>query len=455
MKTLVLVPLIIGMSSVGFFAQAQSFEEALSSAYAHNPRLKAEQARLTVVEENLVAAKAQGRLSANIEGLLGGGYVDRTSASVLGSATSSDDGTSRSVGLSLLQPIYQGGRVSSLKTRAKAQIQSAQAELRDVEQSVLLAAATAYIDVLRDEKIAAAQRNSVAVLSRQLIAVKTKFKLGEGTKTDVSQSETRLEDSKQGLARANANLNASRAAFIREMGHQPESLSNPPELSIPDSLEVAMQKARRNSPRIEASRFLEEAAQSNIGVAKSALRPTISLNGQVVSGEDDFSNFSRASSAQLTAQLRIPLLSGGLNRSRVRAAKGERQQRRFETRDLEYSVDQSVNNLRGQLTAAREISESSRKQVSYAQSAFEGVKLEFGVGTRTALDVLNAEQELLNAEISVARAEHDTYLYTFQLLTIAGVFDAQNLNILERKASSGPAVKTSKVVSSDAEKPLP
>ncbi|RZV42754.1 MAG: hypothetical protein EX271_05210 [Acidimicrobiales bacterium] len=408
---------------------AQSFEEALASAYQHSPRLKAQQAQVRIVNENLIAAKAAGKLNASLEGLLGGGYVDRTSASVLGSASSSDDGTSRSAGLTLLQPLYQGGRVSSLKKQASSQILSARAELRDVEQNVLLNAATAYIDVLRDEKIAAAQRNSVAVLSRQLIAVKTKFKLGEGTKTDVSQSETRLEESKIGLARAGANLNSSKAAFVREMGYQPEELSTPKEISLPAKTSNLTQSARNYSPRLEASRHLEEAAQSSIGVAKSALKPTLGLNGQLISGEDDFSNFSRATSAQITAQLRIPLLTGGLRQSRVRAAKEVRQQRRFETRDLEYSVDQTVANLRGQLEASKDILISSRKQVGFAQSAFEGVKTEFGVGTRTALDVLNAEQELLDAEISVARSEHDTLLYTYQLLTTIGKFDARSLQL--------------------------
>ena len=408
-------------------ALAQTFEEALAAAYNSHPQIQAQRSRLREIDESYVQARSQGLPTGSAEGQIGGTYIDREG--VNGFPGSDDTGTSNSAGVSVSQPIYQGGRVKGLKSQAKAQILASRAELALVEQNILLSAAESYLNVLRDEKAAAIRRNNVDVLLKQLDANETRFSVGDGTRTDIAQAQTRLEESKKGLSQANANLTASRATFQRVIGFNPETLSEPSRFNLPQTLEEAQNRARVNNPRILVARYLEDAADANINVAKSALKPTLSLNGALQTGESEFSNFVRSSSASVTAQIRVPLYTGGLNRSRVRAAKEARIQRRFETRDQEDFLAETITQAWAQLKAAEDILTSSRKQVESARVAFEGVTLEQSVGTRDALDVLNAEQELLNAQLSEISAERDVLFLSYQLLTAMGEFGASDLTL--------------------------
>jgi len=422
-------------ASIGFaliwpaqIAAAQTFEESLTSAYNKHPQIQAQRARLREIDESYVQARAQGLPTANAQGEIGGTYLDRESGGAFQPGTS-DWGTNNSVGLNVSQPIYQGGRVSGLKSQAKSQILAARAELAFVEQNIMLSTAGAYLDVIRAEKAAQIRRNSVDVLLKQLDANETRFSVGDGTRTDIAQAETRLEESKKGLAQANAQLTSSKASFERLVGFKAETLSQPKRYSTPATLAEAQAKARNNNPRIAIARNLENASEAAIDVAKAALKPSLFVNGLVQSGESEFSNFTRSSSVAVTAQVRVPIYTGGLNRSVVRAAKEARAQRRFETRDLEDALYESVAQSWAQLTAAKEILSSSQKQVESARVAFEGVELERSVGTRTALDVLDAEQELLNAELSVVNAERDVHFLSYQLLNSMGVFGAEELRL--------------------------
>ncbi len=421
--------LSVGVGGIGFSlpASAQSFEESLAASYSSHPQILGQRSRLREIDESYIQARAQGLPTSSLEGQLGGTYLDRAANGFIPS--SSDFGTNNSVGLTVSQPIYQGGRVTGLKSQAKSQILASRSELEFVEQNILLAAAEAYINVIRDEKAANVRRNNVDVLLKQLDANQTMFDAGDGTRTDIAQAETRLEESKKGLAQANANLLTSRAAFERVIGFKAENLSEPSRYALPATLEDAIAKARQNNPRLSIARHLEDAADAAIDVAKASLKPSLALNGTLQSGENEFSNFARSSSAAVTAQVRVPIYTGGLNRSRVRAAKEARIQRQFDTRDLEDGLDENVTQSWARLVAAREVLESSRKQVESAKVAFEGVSLERSVGTRTALDVLDAEQELLNAELSVINAERDVLFLSYQLLNSMGIFSPGHLGL--------------------------
>ena len=430
LKNKLLLSAALGLSTVmpAGLAGAQSFEEALISAYNKHPQIQAQRSRLREIDESYVQARSQGLPTSTAQGEIGETYVDREGNGAFQPATS-DWGFSNSVGLNISQPLYQGGRVSGLKSQAKAQIMAARAELAFVEQNIMLSTAEAYLDVIRDEKAAQIRRNSVDILLKQLDANETRFSVGDGTRTDIAQAETRLEESKKGLSLANANLTASRASFERLVGFQAEKLSQPARYEVPATLAEAQARARNNNPRIAIARNLEDASEAAIDVAKAALKPSLFVNGSLQSGESEFSNFTRSSSFAVTAQVRVPIYTGGLNRSVVRAAKEARVQRRFETRDLEDALYENVTQSWAQLTAAREILEASRKQVESARVAFEGVELERSVGTRTALDVLDAEQELLNAELSVVNAERDAHFLTYQLLNSMGIFGAEQLRL--------------------------
>ncbi len=415
-------------------ALAENFGEALVSAYQKNPRLMAERARVREIDENYVQAQAAGRLSLNADASIARNVTKNQTSFSLGPTpaitVNSVDWLTPHVGqLSIVQPIYQGGRVNGLKAQARAGILAARQNLRNAEQNLLLAAATAYSDVLRDEEIARIRRNNVRVLTQQKLAAQARFDLGEGTRTDIAQADARLAAAETGLANADASLAISRAAYIRYIGHIPVNLSPPPRFVLPTSLEKAVQLGRANHPQLIAARYNENAAQSAIHVARAAGRPVLSLNATLQSARENSANFPLSESISIGAQLRIPLYQGGLNSSRLRAAKHSKTRSKFETRETELAIDQAVANLWAQLNAARQSLNAGKKQVAAANIAFEGVQLEQQVGTRDALDVLNAEQEVLDAKLSVVQATRNLNVATYQLLVNIGGFDAYALQL--------------------------
>jgi len=411
-------------------AGAETLQEALISAYNNHPLLKAERARVRETDETYVQARAQGRLSSNLGGNFGASITRRTAFGLFG-ADGLDTSTNipKALQLQVIQPVYAGGRIGALKRQAKAGILSARQGLRNVEQTIFNDAATAYTDVLRDEDAASIRRNNVRVLARQQRAAQDRFDVGEGTRTDIAQAKSRLAGAEIGLAQADAQLQISRAAYERIIGHPPVALSPPPRFILPDSLLEAQRIAQKNNPQLLAAVYNEHAADAAIDIARAASRPTLSLNGTATGARGQSSGIDRTEGAELTAQINIPIFTGGLNRSRVRQASHAKTRSVFETRDARMAIDQTVAQLWAQLEAARRSVTASQKQVDAANIAFEGVVLEQQVGTRTTLDVLDAEQEALIAKLAVLDAQRALNLATYQILTTLGGFDAVGLQL--------------------------
>ena len=419
--------LALGLSAP---AQAETFEEALVSVYNSNPRLMGERARVREVDENYIQARAQGWLTATASGSYGTTTSRTLTTSFFGGASNTySNGDPKSVTVQVIQPIYQGGRVKALKKQAKSSILAAREGLRNAEQSIFLSAANTYVDVLRDEETARIRRNNVRVLARQELAAKDRFDVGEGTRTDIAQAQSRLAQAESGLAQADAQLQSSRAAYTRIVGHPPVDLKPVPRFELPRDLPTAIYLARENNPQLLAAYFNEDAAVAAINVAKAASRPTISLNGTAGGTRDQVIGISEADQMSIAAQISIPIFSGGLNRSRVRQAKHAKTRLAFEVRDIELAVDQTIRQAWAQRDAAQRIYQSSLKQVEAAEIAFEGVDLEQKVGTRTTLDVLDAEQEVLNAKLAAADSQRGVDGATFQLLTTLGVFDVEGIQL--------------------------
>jgi len=411
-------------------ATGETLSEALMSAYAKNPRLQAERSRVREVDENYIQARAQGRLTTSLNGSIGQAWGATTANNFLGQPTSSSNfSTPRTGSVQAIQPLYQGGRVRALKRQAKASIFAAREGLRNTEQGIFNLVASAYVSVLRDEQAAVIRRRNVSVLARQQEAAQARFDVGEGTRTDIAQAKSRLAGAEIGLAQADAQLQSSRADYVRAVGYPPNDLQEVPVFILPQSLQTAMAIARENNPQLIASLFNEEAADAAIDVAKAASRPSLSLNGSANTSQGQAIGFGRSRQAQITANLTIPIFSGGLNRSRVRAAKEAHTRTTFETRDVEQAIDQTVSQIWAQLDASKRSLIQAERQVASAEVAFEGVELEQQIGTRSTLDVLNAEQELLMAQITVIDAKRAVDDSTFQLLTVLGVFDAEGLQL--------------------------
>lgn len=331
--------------------------------------------------------------------------------------------------MSIIQPIYQGGRITALKRQAKAGIMAARAGLETAENNIFLSAANAYVDILRDEEAARIRRNNVRVLNRQLTAANDRFDVGEGTRTDIAQSESRLAAAEAGLAQADAELEVSRALFVRIVGRLPNQLAPAPDFALPQTLDEATRLARENNPQLLTAYYDERAGSAAIDVAKAAGRPTVSLQGTFAGSRDTILGISETDQATIAAQLSIPIFSGGLNASRVRQAKNAKTRLAFATRDTERAVDQTITQVWARMDAARRIVETSQRQVAAAEVAFEGVTLEQQVGTRTQLDVLDAEQETLNARLTLINAERDFDASVFQLLSAIGVLDADGIDL--------------------------
>ena len=413
-------------------APSDTLQTVLASVYRNNPQLLGERARLREIDENYIQARAQGRASISAAGEVSAQAV-RTPVSdggFFGPPTGGwDEGIPSSAQVSIIQPIYQGGRITALKRQAKAGIMAARAGLETAENNIFLSAANAYVDILRDEEAARIRRNNVRVLNRQLTAANDRFDVGEGTRTDIAQSESRLAAAEAGLAQADAELEVSRALFVRIVGRLPNQLAPAPDFALPQTLDEATRLARENNPQLLTAYYDERAGSAAIDVAKAAGRPTVSLQGTFAGSRDTILGISETDQATIAAQLSIPIFSGGLNASRVRQAKNAKTRLAFATRDTERAVDQTITQVWARMDAARRIVETSQRQVAAAEVAFEGVTLEQQVGTRTQLDVLDAEQETLNARLTLINAERDFDASVFQLLSAIGVLDADGIDL--------------------------
>jgi len=415
-------------------AQAEDLQSVLVSVYETNPRLLAERARLREIDETYIQARAQGRPTIGGTGSIAQSWVNFPggAAGFTGGAQTGDlsvSGRPNDIGLQIVQPLYQGGRVKAQKEQAKLGILAARENLRAQENNLFLSAASAYVDVRRDIDATRIRRNNVQVLSRQLEAATVRFDVGSGTRTDIAQSESRLALSQAGLAQAEAQLAISKATFERLVGRPATLLTPPPVYALPPSLPDAIAAARENNPQLIGSYFNEAAGRAAIDVAKAAGRPTVSISGGLSRQREQLSQLQSIDAASITAQVTIPIYAGGANTSRRRQAEHAKTRLAFETRDTELAVDQSVTQIWAQISAARASLQAAQRQVSAANIAFEGVTLEQSVGTRNQLDVLNAEQETLEAQLSVIEAERNVSVATFQLLSTIGVFDAQGIRL--------------------------
>ena len=416
-------------------SHAETLEEALIAAYQNYPGLQAERARLREIDETYIQARSQGKMTSSVGGTVSLN-TNRTPAldiPIPGFEGIIESGTTFSTPVAaqaqFIQPLYQGGRVSALKSQAMSGIYAAREGLRAQETQILVNVAEAYIDVLKAEEAARIRRSNVQVLMRQKEAANARFEVGAGTRTDMAQADARLAGSRVGLAQAEANLQVSRADYKRLTGHMPEALSVPPIFQLPATEQGALDLALENNPQVLAAIYSEDAGEAGIKAAKSTYKPTIALTGslQAVRGQSGFPG--SAETAVIGAQISVPLTTGGMNSSRVRSAENARTRLMFETRDAKRAIEAGVSQSWAGLRAAKEVLKAAEIQVSAAELALEGVELERDVGKRNALDVLNAEQEVLEARLTVLDSRSELAKAGYRLLGVTGAFDAVSLSL--------------------------
>lgn len=411
-------------------AGAQTLQEALAAAYANNPALLAARAQLRAVDENLPQALAGWRPSVTFSGA--GGYVDATSRSRSNDRTTYTD-LERSTGSlagAVTQPIYRGGRTVAGTRRAENQIYAQRSRLIATEQQVLLDSVASYVAVIRDTEVVRLNANNVQVLSRQLQATNERFRVGEITRTDVAQAESRLAGARAALEQADGNRESSRAVFQRLIGMAPNRVSPPQPLISPvRSAQEAVQKASTNNPTVIAAMFDEAAAIENIDLQFGALLPTIGVQGQTFRLDNSALPGTRQTGSQVTANLSVPIFQGGAEHAAVRQARQQAQQQRQLVEDARRLAGQQAAQAWETLRTARAQVESVRAQIRAQEIALDGVQREAVVGSRTTLDVLNAEQELLNARVSLVQALATLVNASYSLTATIGRLTAQDLGL--------------------------
>ena len=415
------------MFGMAGLANAENLASAWSKAYQSNPAIAAERARVRSVDEGVPQARSGWRPTVSVTGSTGIQYVDQE----LSRGGSGDDTIfPTTITGQVSQPLYRGGRTGADTSRAESEVRAARTGLTNVEQQVLFSVGQAYMDVLRDKAVVDLNTNNINVLERQLQATQDRFSVGEVTRTDVAQAESRLARSKADLKTAEGNLQTSRAAYARQVGEPPDNLEPPTTPNgVPASLDDAVQRAAANNPAVIQALSLHQSAKHTVDLVEGELNPTVALNGQLQQSFNSSRNVDQTTVAQATVDLTVPLYQSGSVYSRVRAAKQAESQRLQLVEDNRRQAVEASTQAWEQLVATRARIDSLESEIRANEIALEGVQQEALVGTRTVLDILDAEQELLDSRVNLVVARRDEYVAVFNLLAAVGSMTAEGLEL--------------------------
>lgn len=403
-------------------AAAESLKEALSAAYAYNPRLDAQRAFKRATDEEVARAMSGYRPTIQGNADIGIERTDQRPSSMLDGVTKP-----RGYGIQAVQPIFSGFRTYNAVNEAEANVRAEKEVLRDVERSVLLQAVTAYMDVVRDQELVRLNENNVNVLSRELRAAQDRFSVGEVTRTDVAQAEARRADAVSRLDAARANLRTSRGAYQLVIGHQPSNLRwpGPPNELLPRTQQEAIAVSNHEDPLVVAALFREQVAKYQIERIRGELLPTVQLEA----GYNDRFGSSKLTdeveSTSLVGRAVIPIYEGGEVYARVRQAKQNHIGVLQQIQQVRTEQAQNVVAAWSQLEAARAQLESDRVAVESNRVALQGVREEEKVGQRTLLDVLNAELEYLNSQVNLETTRRNLVVAAYSVLASMGRLDAE------------------------------
>jgi len=405
----------------GGAAQSETLTDALIHAYRNSPTLEINRANLRGLDESVVQSSAAQKVTVTASG--------NVSASTSSSSTRDITDTYRaSLDASLM--LYDGGASDAAIKAAAASIDSSRARLVEVEQSVLLSAIAAYVDIRRDERFVALAENNVMVITQEYEAAQDRFEVGEVTRTDVSLAESRLAGARSNLAVNRGSLEASRQAYLVAIGRKAGQLAPPPALPrLPATLAEAQAIAMREHPSVKAAQAALVAAEFDVVRARAAKRPTVTLNGGLDYDINSPTYGSDNTSASVSLNASVPLLDGGRNDSLIRQALAVLDSRKAELQNTARTVKQSTALAWSQLDVSRASIRASRQEIRAARVAFEGIQEEAKLGARTTLDVLDAEQDVLNAESNQASAERDEYVAAYNLVASMGLLNVRYLGL--------------------------
>jgi outer membrane protein len=411
-------------------ASGQTLQEALARAYSNNPTLLAARAQLRATDEGVPQALSGWRPTVTITGSYGVIDVRNTRTNTGFDTATNVQRSPANAAATITQPIFRGGRTAAQTRQAENAVLAQRARLLATEQQVLADAVSAYVSVIQNAELVRLNTNNEQVLRRQLQATNERFRVGEITRTDVAQAESRLAGAGTARVQAEGNLQVARAVFQRVIGEPPGRLATPQPLRTPvRSAAEAQQMASTSNPTVVAALFAAAAARDNIDVQMAALLPQVTASAQAFRQDNQLGRNTRQTGGQATLNLSVPIYQGGAEHSQVRQARQVAQQQLAAVDDARRTAAQQAAAAWENLRSARAAVESVRAQIRAAEIALDGVQREAIVGSRTTLDVLNAEQELLNARTSLVNAIATVITASYALAGTVGRLTAQDLGL--------------------------
>ena len=403
-------------------ARADTLYEAMAKAYSTNPTLEAARAQLRATDEGVPQVLSEWRPS--LFGTAQGGHEWDNQNKPL---RLEQETNPRSYGVTVQQPIFDGFGTVAGTSQAENLVQAGRFQLTSTEQTVLLNAVTAYMNVVRDAAVLDLNRNNEKVLRAQLEATQARFEVGELTRTDVAQAEASLQGAIAARIQAEGQLTASQAIYRQVIGDDPVDVNMPTETpALPASREESVVLSR-GAPDVRSSEFQERAAKDDIDVQFSDLLPTVAIEGSWQRQQDLGTRDSESDVGSVIGQVTIPLYQAGAPDSRVRQSKQRyMQSRRLTDEALRAAEREAVNSWTLLETVAAQL-RSFEEQVRANEIALDGVRQEQEVGARTILDVLDAQQALLSSQVSLVSTQTDRVVAEYRVLASGGALTAQNL----------------------------
>jgi outer membrane protein len=428
---LLVIPLCLGWLAPGK-AHAQTLEEALKAAYQNNPTLLAQRARLRATDEKVPQALSNWRPTVEVTGSAGtSGTTSKGGTSSGSTVLGGQHLEPRSVGVTLTQPLFRGGRTIAATSGAENTVRAERARLLKTEQDVMLSAATAFVDVFRDEAVLKLNVNNEQVLKRQLEATRDRFEVGEITRTDVHQAQARLAKATADRIRAEGDLEVSRATYQKVVGvPSPRNLKAPAVPPVqPATQDAAVKLAAINNPDVVGAEFDKLAQLDTVDAVRGELLPTVSVSTSLTRELESSTEDRRVDTAEIKLNVTVPLYQQGAVYSRLREAKQTAAERL-------HAIDRARRESIEAATRAWETLASASAQVKAFKSqieanvvALEGVEREAQVGSRTVLDVLDAEQELLDSRVAHVRSQRDELVAFYQLKAAMGQLTAREMKL--------------------------
>lgn len=417
----------------GGAAHAETLMGALRRAYSANPQLNAGRAELRAIDEKVPQAEAGMRPRVSGDGYLGVQrnrlitqqhdiYPNDPTQSDFSKSIQNGKNVPRAASLSFEQPIFDGFKTQNQTRAAESGVFAGRERLRLTEQRILFDAVTAYMDVLRDTAALKLQDSNVAVLKEQLRQTRERYNYGQITLTDVAQAESRLAGGQSLVGAARAALDASIGVYRKTVGVEPTKLApgSAADRWLPKSREEAERIAQREHPFILAALHDADAADLDIKALEADFMPKFSIVGDIFTQTDLVGIGNRNVGAKILGHLNVPIYEGGLTSSRVRQAKETAGQRRLNADVARAEVLALVRAYWGALQAAKTQIAAAQTQIAAAERALYGVREEAKAGQRTTLEILNAQQELLNARLMLIVAQRDRVVASYAVLSSLG-----------------------------------